>query len=67
MVSLNGCLQVMFKKRAAVFYRPNKARAASSLNGLKNIPQRPFPSGLKTMVQIVRGEYYHTRKTSYAY
>ena len=28
-----------------------KTRAASFLNGLKNIPQRACPSGLKTMVK----------------
>ena len=38
-------------------FRPDKTRAANFLNGLKNIPQRACPSGLKTMVQIVRGEY----------
>ena len=32
-------------------------RAASFLNSLKDIPQRACPSGLKTMVEIVRGEY----------
>ena len=62
-------LYVMFKKRAAVCYRglktqgvaecfrPDKTCAVSFLNGLKNIPQRACPSGLKTLVQIVRGEY----------
>ena len=43
----------MFKKRAAVFYRGFKTRGVA----FKNIPQRACPSGLKTMVQIVRGEY----------
>ena len=33
-------------------FRPDKTRAANFLNGLKNIPQRECPSGLKTMVQI---------------
>ena len=33
-------------------FRPDKTLAASFLNGLKNIPQRACPSGLKTMVQI---------------
>ena len=65
----NKMNEVMFEKRAAVFYRGlktrgvanvfrlDKTRAASCLNSFKNIPQRACPSGLKTMVQIVRGEY----------
>ena len=61
----------MFKKRAAVFYRvvfkPDRTRAASFLNGFKNIPQNAYPSGVRTKVQIVRGRYQHTRKTSGAY
>ena len=52
----------MFKKQAAIFYRllkisvfgPDKTRAESFFNAFENIPQRAC---LKTMVQIVRGEY----------
>ena len=60
---------VMFKKRAAVFYRSiktrgvaecfysDKTRAASFLNGFKNIPQKACLLGFQTKVRIVRGKY----------
>ena len=59
----------MFKKRAAVFYRStktrgvaecfysDKTRAASFLNGFKNILQKVGLLGVLTKVQIVRGKY----------
>ena len=37
-----------------MFLDPIK-RAASFLNDFKNIPQKACPSGLRTMVPIVRG------------
>ena len=60
---------VMFKKRAAVFYRSIKTRgvaecfysdktsASSFLNGVKNIPQKACLLGFQTKVRIVRGKY----------
>ena len=60
---------VMFKKRAAVFYRSiktrgvaecfysDKTRAASFLNGFKNIAQKACLLGFQTKVRIVRGKY----------
>ena len=71
----------MFEKLTALFYRvlktrgvaecpfvfrPDKTRAASFLKDFKNIPRKACPSRLRTMVPIVRGEYQHIRKTSYA-
>ena len=62
-------LVVMVKKRAAVFYRSiktrgvaksfysDKTRAASFLNGFKNIPQKACLLGFQTKVRIVRGKY----------
>ena len=56
----------MFKKRAAVFYRStktrgvfysDKTRAASFLNGFKNIPKKACLLGVQIKVQIVRGKY----------
>ena len=59
----------MFKKRAVVFYRSiktrgvakcfysDKTRAASFLNGFKNIPQKACLLGFQTKVRIVRGKY----------
>ena len=59
----------MFKKQAAVFYRSirtrgiaeffysDKTRAASFLNGFKNIPQKACLLGVQTKVQIVREKY----------
>ena len=65
----------MFNKQAGVFYRgikprgkakwpnrPDKMRLTSLMNGLKNILQK----AVRTKVQIVKGRYEHTRKTSYA-
>ena len=58
---------VMFKNRAAVFYRsikntrrnfrPDKTRAARLLNGFKSIPLKAFVLGVRTKIQIVRGRY----------
>ena len=62
-------LEVMFKKRTAVFYRSiktrgvaecfysDKTRAASFLNGFKNIPQKACLLGFQTKVRIVMGKY----------
>ena len=36
--------------------------AASFLNGFKNIPEKACPSGLRTMVPIVRGELLACKK-----
>ena len=59
----------MFKKLAGKFYRvenheaqpsgfrPDKTRAASFLNGFKNIPQKACVLGARTKVQNVRGRY----------
>ena len=38
----------------------------SLVYGFKDIPQKSCPSGVQTKVPIVRGEHYHTRKTSYS-
>ena len=43
--------------RSQVFLDPLKHLLGVFLNAFKNIPQRACTSGLKTMVQIVRGEY----------
>ena len=60
---------VYVKKWAAVFYRSikirgvaecfysDKTRAASFLNGFKNIPQKACLLGVQTKVQIARGKY----------
>ena len=68
MLILTVC-KVMFKKRAAVFYRSiktrgvaecfysDKTRAASFLNGFKNIPQKACLLGFQKNVRIVRGKY----------
>ena len=60
---------VMFKKRAAVFYRSiktlgyascfysDKIRAANFWNGFKSIPQKVCLLGVQTKVQSVRGKY----------
>ena len=37
--------------------RPDKARAASFLNGFKNISGKACLLGVRTKVQIVRGRY----------
>ena len=39
-----------------------KTRAASVLNGFKNIPEKACPSGLRPMVPIVRGELLAYKK-----
>ena len=56
-----------FLSNVGLFLKPDKTRAASFLNSFKNIPQNAYPSGVRTQVQIVRGRYQHTRKTSGAY
>ena len=47
-------------------FRTDKTLPATLWNSFKNIPQKDCPSGVQTKVQIVKGEYWHTRKTSYA-
>ena len=42
--------------RAWALY-PDKTRAASFLNGFKNIPQKACLLGFQTKVRIVRGKY----------
>ena len=49
----------MFKKRVGEpsGFRPDKTRAASFLNGFKNIPEKACVLGVRTKVQIVRRGY----------
>ena len=44
-------------RRSQVFLDPLKHVMRVFLNAFKNIPQGTCPFGLKTMVQIMRGEY----------
>ena len=52
----------MFKKTSSSVFTPDKTRAASFLNGFKNIPEKACLSGLRTMVPIVRGELLAYKK-----
>ena len=57
-------LYVMFKTRAAgVGYRPNKTRAASFLNGFKNIPGKACFKSVRNNDAFVNVGNKHTRKT----
>ena len=57
--TMNSIGNVMFNKRAGLFYRgrPNKIQPASLWNSFKNVLQKACLLGVQTKVQIVRGRY----------